>query len=334
MPDVPPETAAVPPVSGAVRIAKQSAAAVASLALLAAILYWLARKDMLDDIASQLHAARMDWFSVATVFMMAFLFAAGVRLHLLAATLRGAASRTGLLQSLAVLWLTVFVANGAPVGLISDIAKIAAIRSKLDLSLGNSLRVVIYDRLWGLLGICCLGLVSISFQATHVSDSVLIPQAVAYACALLGFVVLAALHRFRLFRKWQRLDELSLLVTGFFRSWRSVGMLVAQALIAVSSAALAGLVLYFLARAMSIDLQLSDALIFAPIILFSASIPIFYAGWGAREAVAIATLGTVPGVGVSGALAISICYGAAYLIASLPGAVVWAFNPTMFIRKR
>ncbi|CAN5372303.1 hypothetical protein BH09PSE6_BH09PSE6_05120 [soil metagenome] len=316
------------------RLLRQGAAAGASLIVLAALVYWLARKDLLDDIAGQLRAARLDWFALATLLMMAFLFTAGVRLHLLASVMRGTSPRTGLSKSLAVLWLTVFLANGAPMGLISDLARIAAVRSKLELSLGDSLRIVIYDRLWGLLGICCLGLVSLGFQARHVGDAVFLPQAIAYCSVLIGFGVLAALHRFRIFRRWKRLDDLSLLVTGFFRSWRTPGMLVSQALVAVASAALAGLVICVLARAMSIDLRLPDALIFAPIILFSSSIPIFYAGWGAREAVAIATLGTLPGVEASGALAISVCYGAAYFIASLPGAVVWAFNPTMFIRKK
>lgn len=323
------------PLAGkSVRLAKQGAAALVSLILLAAILYWLARKNLLGDIASQLRAARIELFLAATTFMMLFVLAAGLRLHLVAAALRGSPPPTGLRGSLAIQWLTVFVAHGAPVGLISDLARVAAVRSKLDLSLGNALRVVIYDRLWGMLGICCLGMVSLSFQATRVSSTVFFPQAVAYASALLAFGVLGALHRFRFFRRWKRLDELSLLVTGFFHSWRSVGMLTAQTVIAASSIALAGAVIYFLALAMSLELRLAEALIFAPIILFSSSLPIFYAGWGAREAVAIATLGTIPGVGVSGALAVSICYGAAYFMASLPGALVWAFNPTMFIRKK
>jgi hypothetical protein len=69
--------------------------------------------------------------------------------------------------------------------------------------------------------------------------------------------------------------------------------------------------------------------VFSPIILFVNSLPIFYFGWGGREAAIIATLGVVGGMAKPEAVALSIAFGVLSLLCSLPGGVVWLMRPSL-----
>ena len=69
-----------------------------------------------------------------------------------------------------------------------------------------------------------------------------------------------------------------------------------------------------------------------PLIFLVASLPIFYMGWGGREAIVIVTLGSVAHLPTSESLALSAAYGVVVFLASLPGAALWLMRPSM--RKR
>jgi len=60
-----------------------------------------------------------------------------------------------------------------------------------------------------------------------------------------------------------------------------------------------------------------------------SALPIFYQGWGGREAIVVATIGGVGQVTNAEAIALSIAFGIVIFLASLPGAVVWIMQPSM-----
>lgn len=57
-------------------------------------------------------------------------------------------------------------------------------------------------------------------------------------------------------------------------------------------------------------------------VLFVASLPISLAGWGLRESAMVIALGQV-GVDAVDAMAISIIFGLSFLLAGIPGGLLW-----------
>lgn len=77
-----------------------------------------------------------------------------------------------------------------------------------------------------------------------------------------------------------------------------------------------------LARGLGIQASFSDFIVLIPPVILASVIPLSFAGWGVREGVMVALLGTI-GVDASEALALSISFGLVVLTGSLPGGVVW-----------
>jgi glycosyltransferase 2 family protein len=79
---------------------------------------------------------------------------------------------------------------------------------------------------------------------------------------------------------------------------------------------------WLLARATGVHLAWVETAFLVPVVILFSTVPITIAGWGVREGVMVVALGTV-GVGREEALAISVLFGIASVIAALPGGLVW-----------
>lgn len=82
------------------------------------------------------------------------------------------------------------------------------------------------------------------------------------------------------------------------------------------------LVLFILARGLSINLGLGTFVIFMPTVLFLSMLPISISGWGVREGAMVGALAVV-GVPAHQSLALSICFGLGLVFISLPGGLMW-----------
>jgi hypothetical protein len=80
---------------------------------------------------------------------------------------------------------------------------------------------------------------------------------------------------------------------------------------------------------MHIAVSPMEVVLYMPLIFFVSSLPIFYLGWGAREAVFIASLGSVGGISTAESVALSLGLGVMVFLSSLPGAVFWLMRPSM-----
>jgi glycosyltransferase 2 family protein len=96
-------------------------------------------------------------------------------------------------------------------------------------------------------------------------------------------------------------------------------LLLRAAAIALFGPANMALAAWFLANAMQIPLSIGVAVIWIPLVLAAAAVPVSLGGWGVREAAAVALLGQA-GIPASEAVALSVGIGIAALIAALPGA--------------
>ena len=68
-----------------------------------------------------------------------------------------------------------------------------------------------------------------------------------------------------------------------------------------------------------------EILVLTPFPLFLSLLPISIGGWGVREGAIVVAFSLV-GIGAAQSLAVSFAFGAAIIVASLPGAIVWLLS--------
>ena len=81
---------------------------------------------------------------------------------------------------------------------------------------------------------------------------------------------------------------------------------------------------YLLASALGVAISFAICLFVVPAALLFSALPISIGGWGVRESAFILGFGLF-GVSASDALALSVLFGVASLLAGLPGGLVWWF---------
>ena len=72
------------------------------------------------------------------------------------------------------------------------------------------------------------------------------------------------------------------------------------------------------AFSLNLDIDIISFFVFAPIILFSMTLPVSIGGWGIRETTALA-ISFLLGLTVSASVTVAIVYGLTNLLCSLPG---------------
>ena len=91
--------------------------------------------------------------------------------------------------------------------------------------------------------------------------------------------------------------------------------------------------IWSLGRALGVALPIVDAMVLFTVMIAITLLPISIGGWGLRE-LAVTALLDAHGVSTGEALLFSVSFGLVVLIASLPGAVVWAFySPARAVRS-
>ncbi len=183
---------------------------------------------------------------------------------------------------------------------------------------------VLLERLSGLFGLALVTTLGAAYLGSEIDNQAIrlgllaiLPVAVA------GVLVLAALDR--LPARWRRVPWLEK-ATRLARDSRRVFLSPAKALplllLSMLSHGLAAAAIYAFAEGLQLGLPfLTCMALFSAVILVTA-IPISFAGWGLREG-AMVTLFAFAGLSADIALALSLVFGAVYLVASLPGCALW-----------
>jgi hypothetical protein len=226
--------------------------------------------------------------------------------------------------------ISLFVGHGAPISAIADLAKAAIVKLRFNLKSGQSVRVILYERICGALCAALFGLIaSLILLKMSSLTRMLGMQLLLWTGGLLASGVLLGIGGLNV---TTRIEFINRVVRAFItlglmlrRPWVTSELLIASFL------QLCGLaVIYFvLAIGMHIDVSLWHMLLFMPLIFFVSSLPIFYQGWGAREAIVMGTIGSADNVTGAEALALSLAFGTVVFLASLPGAVFWIMRPSM-----
>jgi uncharacterized membrane protein YbhN (UPF0104 family) len=302
--------------------------ALASSLLLLGAIFVLLRGN---NLASLLQVwRRLDSVSLfsAVICVLAMQLAAAWRLKIIMAADHAEAKLASLFR---IQLLSQFIAHGAPISALADLAKVAILALRYSFSSGRALRLIVYERALGAIGMVCIGAIFLGFQflVAPIPSHVVNVEAIFWASGLLGIVVLIGLSSFHVVT---RIGLLNRVIHGVFR----LGFLLLQPSFAMLLLAATTLQLIFmglsflvLANAMNLSLSATQVMLFMPFISFIASLPIFYLGWGAREAAVILTIGASSSISSSEAVALSVAFGVCVLLAALPGGIFWLMRPSM-----
>jgi uncharacterized membrane protein YbhN (UPF0104 family) len=298
-----------------------------SVLLFAAIVYILKREQGLATLIDIWQRTDRSAFFLGVTIMFGVHIVAAWRIKIIMAAEHAEA---GLLSLFRIQLISQFVAHGAPISALADLARAAMLKLRFDLAVGRSVRIVFYERVCGALGAVVCGIFALIVQLfAPVSHSLLLAQTLLWAVGVVGTGVLIVISRLHIRTGIDSLDRIARAVLG-------VGHLLVRPRLALSLTLASvlqvlGLSLLFIVLAVGMHINVSPLLIilFIPFIFFVSSLPIFYLGWGAREAVVIATIGQSGGITTAEAVALSVSYGVIVFVSSLPGAVFWLMRPSM-----
>jgi glycosyltransferase 2 family protein len=298
-----------------------------SLLLLAAIIYILKREQGLATLLDIWKETDRSAFLVGVGIMLAVHIVAAWRIKII---LNAEGAEAGLLSLFRIQLISQFVAHGAPISALADLARAAMLKLRFNLTVGRSVRVVFYERIAGALGTVISGIIALIGQLfVPVPHTLLFAQTLLWAAGLFGTATLIAISRLHIDTGIDLLDRITRAVLGVGQLLTHTRIALSLILAAILQVIEISAVFIVLAIGMHISASPLQILLFMPLIFFVSSLPIFYLGWGAREAVVIATIGHGGGITAAEAVAISVAYGVIVFVSSLPGAVFWLMRPSM-----
>jgi len=292
--------------------------------LVAAILFWLIGQFVdLGEAATLIFAADTTWLVAAAMLMVPFALIESVRWTVVMRAMGQAFPfRASLIYTL-VGW---FFNNVSPANTGQDIFR-AVQMTRLGMDKGLAIKSVIIFRLasfWSLLLLVVATLpFALSFAASGRNQITLLVIVVS-GCTLLGFAVCLDFVRQILPAVFARdlpiklLSLLKPLRSVLFRSRQSVQI----GAIGIVVHLLRVLIIFVLALSLGIQTSYGELVLFVPIALLVAMIPITLSDWGTREA---AFAFFLPWIAISAeqAVGVSVLFGIYRIFNGLPGAIVW-----------
>jgi uncharacterized membrane protein YbhN (UPF0104 family) len=209
-----------------------------------------------------------------------------------------------------------FLALAAPIGLASDAAKVAALRLFGDLSITDSARCALFDRVVGVQWIAIVGLATLPLQwAAGIDPGIVVAQLVLFAGLIAGVGVIIILPRLLGLVRHHFIDRLARVFIGY-RAVLSPQRSAIQLVIALLNLFCGWATLYLLFRAAGLNVNIWLVGGFTPLLQLVNSLPFLYMGWGGRELAMATTLGAASNLTVSQTLAVSVAFGAVLIMTS------------------
>jgi glycosyltransferase 2 family protein len=324
------EAALNPPIGGPFAFLKRNVPAIVSLIFLgAAILYLASRND-------QISAVLAAWRRINTPDLVGAIGLIILSQLCVAWRCRVIIEGDGLRRSdlfwanLRIQMVTLFAAHGAVIPGFADVAKATMLKLRFDISAARSVKFVVYERMCSMIGYMMVGLLAAPpLFFLHVRPLLVV---VPLALWLAGFVMLGVilvLANQHISTGYATLDWLILSFVRVGQLYQQRRSFIELFLCALTQLLLVATTFLLLSRAMAMPIEPAFIFLFMPLIFLVASLPVFYMGWGGREAVVIMTLGAVAHLPTSESLALSAAYGVIIFLASLPGAAFWLMRPSM-----
>jgi len=191
-------------------------------------------------------------------------------------------------------------------------------------TLGKAVNVVLCDRVFALVVlVAIIGTTLPAIYARVSDDATRTALGALVGIGAIGLVVflIAGEHIAVLLRRWRATRPFGDLASDFRRLFTRPAAL-APLLLSTVIHLLTVLAVMLLAWGLDIQVSFLDGLMIVPTVVLLTTLPISVAGWGVREGAMVAGFSLV-GVPADGALAVSVLFGLASVIVSLPGGIVW-----------
>lgn len=144
-----------------------------------------------------------------------------------------------------------------------------------------------------------------------------------FATAICGTTMLMFSDRFvSRFAHWPAIRSIAHIAADLRATLLKPATCIAITLISVIAYLNMAITAWLIALALGLPVTLMDCCILIPVVLLASIIPITVGGWGIREGAMVVLLAGV-GVAAPQALALSVLFGVASILVSLPGAFIW-----------
>jgi uncharacterized membrane protein YbhN (UPF0104 family) len=296
---------------------------VARLIVSMVLTWWLLHTATFVPMLARMRAIKEPEIIVVLGLAVAQILLFGVRWWLVG---RACAAELRLPSAIRIAFISMFFNQALPATIGGDVMR-AYLASRQGVQARRAIAGVLIDRIVGVSAL--VGLVAATLPAFYgiVHDPRLQASVTVLAVTgtlSLGLVLLAGGHFANLLRRWRFLRPFGSLTDDLRRVFIRPDAILTMALSLAIHLISVGLVI-LLAAAMGVGIAPLSALVLVPPVILIMMIPISLAGWGVREGGLIVALAQT-GVAAPDALAISIGFGFACLLASLPGAVLWLWK--------
>lgn len=311
------------PAAPAKSSARQVSFAIVKALVSCALLYVLFQTYDIEAALKRVAGVEPRAFLVAAALLVASMVLAAWRWRIIVGALDGNLPAK---MAFSLVWIGLFFNQALPSNLGGDAVRIWMFYRQ-DGVLKRAIGSVLLDRGTALVGLAVLVMLTFPLAAQFIGDTtILAVLAFLVAAIFIGLLVLVWLDRLMVL--FVRLLPVRFYhsITSFAEDSRIVlapgryGLYVLG--LSIGNQVLMVLIMFALARGLSIDVELLTLLVLIPPVILASLLPISFAGWGVREGAMIAMLGTVD-VAPENALVLSVAFGFLTLIFSLPGALVW-----------
>ncbi len=206
---------------------------------------------------------------------------------------------------------------------------------KRGLTLSQSINGVMLDRVATVLALAFLVAVMTPFIWSRTGDMALVLPFLAIALGgVAGLCLLMLLDRLpAALQKWRVVRGLGQLATDTRRLFLTPRYSLPLLLVSVIGHINVSAAVYFFAKAMGLHgIGLADCIALFPPVLLLTTIPISVAGWGVREAAMVAAFAFI-GVADADAFSLSLIFGVAVVVSSLPGGLIFLLSNDRNIKE-
>ena len=284
---------------------------------------YVASKIDLSVLSQRLASAGGAWLFLALSVVTVQIGLASARWDRIISALHG---RIGYLRCLRFGWEGQFFSQVLVSSIGGDVVRILRIH-RAGLTPGAAAATVLLDRLSALAAV----LLSVAFSLPVLAEMVKIPGfgvglVAILAAGFLGFACLFSMDwLLKLVPPWR----LTLFLHRLAADSRTLILRPKTAAVALGYSFLiiflSALSLFLLGKSLNVGLGFIPSLVFTPLLMLLMTLPISIAGWGVREVGMVVLLEQV-GVARVDAVALSVTFGLATLLAALPGGALWVFD--------
>ena len=285
-----------------------------------ALLLLIAQNVELQRIFTILDDFDTVFFLLAVVILLLQTMIATIRWRIVLSEIKVEFSFT---RVLSFLWIGLFFNQALPSSVGGDAFRGYCVY-KNGYSIGKSSLGVLLDRMFGMVGLVVLIVVSLPLMFDLIND-----KDVQWGVFFVIMSVFAAISSSLMLDLLPKKMAHSRIIQGLFafskEGRRQIltiypGVMLLVVSIVIHSISIIAVVV--LSIGMSLDLEWHSMLFIVPFVTLASAIPISIAGWGVREGIMVVSLGYL-GVAPEQALVLSILYGVLMLVSSIPGLIIW-----------